>query len=243
MKRVYTTIAVFIISLLGIGINTLHTYVLAAYGGNVSRLIIDWVFLSGGMVCLWSYSRTRSVELLTLFMASVLRSCGGILFVALELGFGLGFSVDLLARFGLFFLLSGVGLFGLLALYFEDSLFVQREFYLVAIPLVSLFLTVLEPINSYRTAIGMFPVYIHNAYILSVFMFGVLGFGVLGMLKVIFSHSSLRYHILVPAYLLQSVLWGVFMFSLPLWLTVLLAPLFLVGVFLYSREIEEFYQP
>ncbi len=241
MKRVFITTVIFIVSLVGVVLNTVHSYLFAAYGGSIESLLVGWAFFIGGFLSLWFFARTRSIELLTLFVALVFRSVGQLLFY--QPPPDLGIPLDLFTRVGLFFLLSGVGFFGIVSLYFEDSLLVRREIIFFIIPLCTLFVTVIEPINIYRPGVSIFPVYLHNANIFIIALFGTLVVGILGMVKIIFSNVSFRYNIVVPAYILQSVLWGTFLFPLPLWLNILLIPLFWVSIFFYSREIEEFYQP
>ncbi len=242
MKRVYVTTIIFIVSLVGVVLNTVHTYLLVTSDWSLNRLIVDWVFFLGAFLALWFFARTRSIELLTFFIALIFRSCGGLMFAPSSSMF-LGISIDVFVRFGLFFILSGVGLFSILALFFEDSLPFRREFFLVAIPLFALMVSLLEPINHFRPPMGIFPIYMHNGIELSICIFFALGVGVLSVVKMMFTQSSMRYHILVPAYIVQSILWAVYLLPLALWLVITLIPLFFLSIFLYCREIEEFYQP
>ncbi len=243
MKKIRSLPAVISICLLGVIVNVIHSF---AYNsltdGAISRIVLDWIFLISGGITLWGYYRVGSVELFTLFLAYILRSMSGGLFIVFDVAALTAFPVEFILRVGLFNLLGGFGLFCILVLFFEDSPLFQRGLFTLAVPFLALFIALVEPINTYRSGVGIFPVYFHDAIPITILLILMLIIGILGMVKAVVTHSSSRYQFLLLFYGLQGAFWFATLFSFPLWVHMFFIIGLISSLVFFILEMEKLYQ-
>ncbi len=243
MKKIRSLPAVISICMLGIIVNITHSFAYNSLtSGAISRVVLDWVFLAAGGVTLWGYYRVRSVELFTLFLAYVLRSMSGGLFIVFDVATLTSFPVEFIIRVGLFNLLSSFGLFGILVLFFEDSPLFQRGLFTLSVPVLALFIALVEPINTYRSGVGIFPVYFHDSIPITILLVLILTVGMLGMVKAVVTHSSSRYQFLLLFYVIQGVFWFVTLFNFPLWVHMFFIMGLISSLVFFILEMEKLYQ-
>ncbi len=243
MKKIRSLPAVITICLLGVLINFIHSFAYNSLSdGALSQIILDWSFLIASGITLWGYYRVGSVELFTLFLAYLLRSISGGLFIVFDVAALTSFPVEFILRVGLFNLLSGFGFFSILVLFFEDSPLFQRGMFTLAVPVLSLFIALVEPINTYRSGVSIFPVYFHDAIPITILLVLILIIGILGMVKAVVTHSSSRYQSLLLFYGIQAVLWFTTLFRFPLLVQIFFIIGLISSLVFFILEMEKLYQ-
>ncbi len=243
MKKIRSLPVVISICIFVVTVNIIHSLAFnSATEGALSRVILDWSFLIAGGVSLWGYYRVGSVELFTLFLAYMLRSISGGVFIVSDVASFIKWPMEMILRLGLFNLIGGFGFFGILVLFFEDSPLLQRGLFTLSVPMLALFIALVEPINTYRSGVGIFPVYLHDATPILILLGLILIVGALGMVKAVFTHSSSRYQFLLIFYVIQGALWFVTLFSFSFWVYILFVMMLIPAVVFFILEIEKIYQ-